>query len=63
MTEEVTLSPEQFDQLVSGLKLLARIPIPDDEVGDDWPLMEAGGQFIRAGHVREARAVLLSFVK
>jgi len=59
MSEVVTLNRSEFDMLVNGLRTLARIPCPA-HVNDDWPLMEAAGQLIRAGHVREARMVLES---
>lgn len=59
MSEVITLTRPEFDQLVSGLRILAAIPVDHIEKrGDDHPIMGVDDTIIRVGHVREARRVL-----
>ena len=59
MSEVITLSRAEFDKLVSGLRILAAIPVDHIENrGDDHPIMGVDDTIIRVGHVREARRVL-----
>ena len=59
MTQTINVTREQFDQLVSGLRILADLPIRNDVAkGDDWPIFEYNGTIVRVGHVQDARRAL-----
>ena len=63
MNKTLTFSPQQLDLIFLSLKWLASLPLPSEDVANDWPVLGVGDQFIQAQHVRQARALLMSLTR